>query len=60
MDYTRPIYGIDKELSCLCLRLNTTGEIGDSMKEDDNKECSVCEWFELEPSKTVCVVVHIV
>lgn len=50
---TRPLEGTDKENLCVCLRWRATNEKYHSMREDNNRNFSVGEWFDVEPWSTM-------
>lgn len=60
MNRTKPLDSHDKKNRFLYLRWITTSEIGHSGREEDNREFSVVERFELKPSSTIRGVVHVV
>lgn len=59
MNCTTPLDDIGVELGFVCSRWNTKDEIDQSTREDDNRESSIGEYLELEPTSTIRGAVHV-
>lgn len=56
---TKPLDTIYTELGCVCLKRGPEDEIVCSVKEDDVRKFSIGDWFGLESSRTIRVIVHV-